>query len=390
MIANEPLRLMIVAGEASGDGHAAALVESLRCASPETNFEFSGLTGAEMRAAGVRQIVAADDLAIVGLLEVGRALGRFWQVFQTLKRHAIEEKPAAVILVDFPEFNLPLARALKKRGVQVIYYISPQLWAWRSYRVRRVRRDVDLLLTILPFEAEWYARHDFERVAFVGHPLVGNVRANTTREEFCQKHNLDATRPLIALLPGSRRQELARHLPPLAEAAALLRRTRPEMQFVVAVAPNRASSEITSLLDGHADLAANLHFVYGETYDALAAAAAAAVASGTATLEATLTNTPMVVIYKESALNWHTLGNLINVEHFALPNLIAGERIVTELIQHDFTPARVADELAALLEPERNRQTRERLRHTAAQLGEADASARAARAILNAIKGWQA
>jgi lipid-A-disaccharide synthase len=336
MIANEPLRLMIVAGEASGDHHAAALVESLRRASPETNFEFSGLTGAAMRAAGVRQIVAADDLAIVGLLEVGRALPRFWRVFQKLKRHAIEEKPAAVVLVDFPEFNLPLARALKKQGVRVIYYISPQLWAWRSYRVRRVRRDVDLLLTILPFEAAWYARHDFARVEFVGHPLVGNVAASMSRAEFCRKHNLDSARPLIALLPGSRHQELARHLPPLAEAAALVQRSQPETQFVVAVAPNRAASEITSMFDGRDDLSANLHFVYGETYNALAAADAAAVASGTATLEATMTNTPMVVIYKESALNWHTLGKLINVAHFALPNLIAGERIVTELIQHEF------------------------------------------------------
>lgn len=393
MTANESLRLMVVAGEASGDYHAAALVEELRRAAPETEFSFSGLTGAAMRWAGVQQIVAADDLAIVGLLEVGRALGRFWRVFQILKRHAVEEKPDAVVLVDFPEFNLPLARALKKRGVRVIYYISPQLWAWRSYRVRRVRRDVDLLLTILPFEAEWYARHNFERVAFVGHPLVGNVRAGVSRAEFCGKHNLDPKRPLVALLPGSRRQEVARHLPPMLAAARVMRETIPAAQFVVALAQNRERKEVEFALDTAFDvdseLEAALQVAHGETYDALAAADAAAVASGTATLEATLTNTPMVVIYKESTLNWHTLGKLINVAHFALPNLIAGERIVTELIQHDFTPARVAAELASLLEPKANRRMREKLRQTAAQLGAADASAQAAQVILEAVEEWR-
>ena len=177
------VRLMIVAGEASGDAHAAALVEKLREAAPNVGFEFFGLTGEKMRACGVETVVAADDLAIIGLLEVGRALPRFWRVFQTLKRAAQERKPDAAIFVDFPEFNLRLAKSLKKLGLKTIYYVSPQVWAWRSYRVRMIRRDVDLLLAILPFEKSWYAERGFERVEFIGHPLVGEVPASQLRRE---------------------------------------------------------------------------------------------------------------------------------------------------------------------------------------------------------------
>lgn len=384
---------MIVAGEASGDHHAAALVESLREASPQTKFDFFGMTGEHMREAGVRTIVAADDLAIVGLLEVGRALPRFLRVFRELKRAATNELPDTVVLVDYPEFNLPLARSLKKRGFRVIYFISPQLWAWRSYRVRRIKRDVDLLLTILPFEAAWYARRGFNRVEFIGHPLAGSVAAHGTRTEFCQAHDLNPARPLVALLPGSRHQEVTRHLPLMLAAASELRKTNIDAQFVVALAKNRNPDEIECALDlafnNNSDLEASLRIAHGATYDALAAADAAAVASGTATLEAMLLETPMVVVYRESALNWHTLGKLINVEHFALPNLIADKRIATELIQRDFTPTRLAHELALLLQPERNRQARDELRCATSTIGDAQASERAAQAVLKALREWK-
>src|SRR5712691_6479106 len=169
------LRLMIVAGEPSGDAHAASLARALRKAAPETEFEFSGSTGAQMRAAGVDSIVKADELAILGLWEIGRALPKFWRAFAELKRAAEERKPNAAILVDWPDFNLRLARWLHRRGVPVIYYVSPQLWAWRSYRARNVRRDVDLLLSILPFEKDWYAARGMTHVEYVGHPLAGEV-----------------------------------------------------------------------------------------------------------------------------------------------------------------------------------------------------------------------
>ncbi|MCA1628108.1 MAG: lipid-A-disaccharide synthase, partial [Acidobacteria bacterium] len=184
----EILRLMIVAGEPSGDAHAAALVRALRERAPETRFEFFGATHGELRAAGVESIVRADDLSITGLLEIGRALPKFWGAFQQLKQAALERQPDAVVLVDWPDFNLKLARALHRRGLKIIYYISPQLWAWRSYRARSIKRDVDLLLAILPFEPDWYAARGITHVEFVGHPLAGCVQPRHTRAEFRARH----------------------------------------------------------------------------------------------------------------------------------------------------------------------------------------------------------
>jgi lipid-A-disaccharide synthase len=386
-VGNEGLRLMFVAGEASGDAHAAALARELNALAEErgAQIEFFGLTGALMRAAGVETIVRADELAITGLLEVGRALPKFWRVFKSLRDEAARRKPDAVILVDFPEFNLPLATSLHKRGLKIIYYISPQLWAWRAYRVRRIRRDVDLLLTILPFEKEWYAQRGFHKIEYVGHPLAGEVKPNLSRAEICAKYKLDPSHPVIALLPGSRRREIALNLPPMLDAAARILDLKPEAQFILALAAHRSMDEIKARLEEAARRAPEstsaLRVAPNETRAILAAADAAAVASGTATLEAALTNTPLVVVYKETFTNWHTLGRLIHVEHYGLVNLIAEKRIAPELMQNDFTGETLARELLALLEPERNARARRGLREAAAKLGAGGASRRAADAI---------
>ncbi|MGI8565704.1 MAG: lipid-A-disaccharide synthase [Pyrinomonadaceae bacterium] len=389
---DESIRLMIVAGEASGDAHAAALVRALRGKAPAARFEFFGATEREMRAAGVESIVRADELAIMGLLEVGRALPKFWGAYKTLKAAALARRPDAAILVDWPDFNLPLARAMHRRGIKVIYYISPQLWAWRARRVRNIRRDVDLLLAILPFEPEWYRERGITHVEFVGHPLTGEVQPRYGRVEFCARHDLDPSRPLIALLPGSRRKELQRILPPMIDAAGHVSRERPDAQFVVALASSRSSDEARAIIDaalsnGLPDSVA-LRVTQHETREALAAADAAGVASGTATLEAALTETPLVVVYKESALNWHTLGRLIDVEHFGLVNLIADERLATELMQDDFTGETLARELLELLDAEHNARFRARLRAATARLGAGGASDRAAESVLRAVREW--
>jgi len=381
---------MIVAGEASGDAHAAALVNALRQSQPQTNFEFFGATGALMRAAGVDPVVRSDDLAILGLLEIGRALPKFWSAYKQLKQAAIQRQPDVVILVDWPDFNLKLARALHRRGLKIIYYISPQLWAWRSYRARSIQRDVDLLLSILPFEKGWYAERGIEHVEYVGHPLAGEVRARWDREEFSRQLKLNPQLPIIALLPGSRRKEVERILPPMLEAAALISDRRPEVQFVVVVAPGRTSDEIRSIVRAQRaeplPLPSCLHIVSDQSREALAAADAAAIASGTATLEAALLETPMVVVYKESMFNWNTLGRLINVDHYGLVNLVVGERVATELMQDDFNGERLADELLLLLEKGRNEAVRARLREVAEQLGEGGASSCAAEKIMTAIR----
>lgn len=376
----ERYKLMIVAGEPSGDAHAAALVRALRA---KASLDCFGATGPLMRDEGVETVVNSDELAIMGIVEVGRVFPKFIRAFRALKAAAIEKTPDAVILVDWPEFNLRLAAALHRRGLKVIYYISPQLWAWRPRRVSNIKRDVDLLLSILPFEAEWYRERGVEHVEFVGHPLSGEVKAQFGREEFCRRNDLDPGRPIVSFLPGSRRKELERILPPMLDAIAQLRVARPEIQVVVVVAPSRTiaeTMEIMSIRD-----VGPVKVVERQTREALSASDAAAIASGTATLEAALLETPMVVVYKESAVNWHTLGRLITVPHFGLVNLVARDAIATELMQDDLTGERLADELLKLLEPEANQKMRARLRDVAHQLGQPGASERAAIKILSIL-----
>ncbi|HEY8227487.1 MAG TPA: lipid-A-disaccharide synthase [Pyrinomonadaceae bacterium] len=386
---SEQFSIMIVAGEPSGDAHAAALVRALRAAAPDTRFEFFGATGRLMRAEAIETIVDSEELAIMGIVEVTRALPRFIKAFRALKRAALDKKPDAVILVDWPEFNLRLAATLHRNGLKVIYYISPQLWAWRPKRVEKIQRDVDLLLSILPFEADWYEQRGVTHVAFVGHPLAGEVKPRFDRLEFSRRHDLDEQRPIITFLPGSRQKEVQRILPSMLAAIHQLNIKRPDVQSVVCVAPNRTIEETRAIIARQNGSGAPLRIVHGETREALAASDASAVASGTATLEAALVGTPMVIVYKESPINWHTLGRLITAEHFGLVNLVAGERLVIELMQKDLTGQNLSTELLALLDKKRNFALRERLRDVAQRLGEPGASERAARKVIAAIRQWK-
>ena len=380
---------MLVSGEASGDAHAAKLVKALREISPKTEIEFFGATGAKMREAGVETILNADDLAIVGLPEIARALPMFWNAFQKLKKIAVERKPDAVILVDFPDFNLKLAKSLKKAGLKIIYYISPQLWAWRKHRKKTIEKYVDLLLTILPFEKNWYAEQGISHIEYVGNPLAGEVKANLGKEEFCSKHNLDSKKPIIALLPGSRHKEIVRILPLMLETASIMTEKKPEIQFLIALLSERRSADAKTVIEQakkkNLKLPETLLAIWGETRDVLNAADAAAVTSGTATLETAIIGTPMTIVYKTSAFNYATLRPLIRVPHFGLINLIAQERLAKELIQGDFTKEKLSRELFQLLEPANNQQMREKLKKVVETLGKG-ASERAAKAILQYLQ----
>jgi len=375
---------MLVAGEASGDAHGASLVHAFRQAEPNLQFEFFGATGAQMRAAGVESIVDTDTLSILGLWEIGSVLPKFLRAFRDLKRATIARRPDVVVLIDWPDFNLRLARWLHRRGFPVVYYVSPQVWAWRSYRARSIQRNVDLLLSILPFEKLWYAGRDMPHVEYVGHPLVGNVKPSFDREEFCRRHDLDPMQPIISLLPGSRYKELVRILPPMLDAAAKISKIRSDIQFVLVNAPNRDPKEAKQIISHRqaGSLPANLRVVQHETREALAASDAAAIASGTATLEAALLGTPMVIVYKESPINWHLLGRLIHVDNYGLVNLVAGRDVVTELMQNELNGEQLARELLTLLEPARNQTIRDAMRDVSAKLGEPAASQRAAESIL--------
>jgi lipid-A-disaccharide synthase len=373
---------MIVTGEASGDAHAAELVGGLRELAPEMEWELFGSTGPRLREADVETIVSADDFAVVGIAEIASVLPMFWRAFRKLRKAAETRLPDAVILVDFPEFNLKLARSLRKHyDGKIIYYISPQLWAWRKYRKRTIRDHVDVLLSILPFEKDWYAEQGIRNVEYVGNPLVGKVKPKLTREAFRLTNGIHADKPLIALLPGSRGTEITHILPDLIRTAELIRKMRPDIQYAVAAASGK--KEMIEKITGEN---AGFTIIENEIYDILNAADAAAIASGTATLEAGMIGTPMAIVYKGTELNNKILRPLISVEHFGLINLVAGERIVKEFIQKDFTPESLSEELFSLLNTERNAEVRSRLKAAVEKLGEVNASGLAAEAVLRQLE----
>lgn len=384
-------RIFVSAGEPSGDAHGAKLLTALRAAEPEAEFEFFGAGGPKLRQAGLEAVVKTDNMAIVGLPEIARALPMFIKAFSALKRSAAERDADVAVLIDYPDFNLRLAKSLKSKGINTVYYISPQLWAWRKYRLRTVRRNVDLLISILPFEKDWYAENGYARVEYVGSPLVREIYAIRSRDEFRESRGLDARIPIIALLPGSRHRELDRILPEMLRAAARVSKEREGARFLIALAANRRDEEVEAAMnrlsaDERSRLEGRLLKIRDETYDALNASDVAAVASGTATLETGIIGTPMAIVYKTSALNYSLLRPMIDVSHFGLINLIAGERVAKELIQHEFTPETLASELLRLLESSENARVRAELKKAADKLGRGGASARAANAILQLFK----
>jgi lipid-A-disaccharide synthase len=370
-------RIMVVAGEASGDKHAARLIGALRRLAPEHEWEVFGSGGAEMRAAGVETLVDIRELAIMGLLEVLRALPRFLRVFRQLRQAARERQPEAIILVDWPEFNLRLAKKLRRDGHRVFYYISPQIWAWRRYRIRTIRRHIEKMLVILPFEKEFYEKYGVD-VEYVGHPLLDSVRVGSSRDEFCQKHNLDPGRKIIAFLPGSRHSEIRYILPPLLETITRLRDIHPDWQCVLPLARTLSRAEVASV--------EGLTIIENDTCNAIAAADLAVVASGTATLETAIIGTPLIVVYRASELNWRIFHPLIRVPWVGMPNLIAGRQIAPELLQSELNSGRLTAEITALLgDPARLAATREEMGRVRELLGEANASERAAMSIINKL-----
>lgn len=365
-------RLLVSCGEPSGDLYAADLVRHLRgrTAVPPDVF---GLGGDRLEAEGARLLAHVRDLAVVGLWEVVSHLPRFRRIFRGLLAEVDRERPDLAVLVDYPDFNLRVARALHRRRIPVVYYVSPQVWAWRPRRLRAIRDHVAHMIVIFPFEAKVYEDAGVP-VTFVGHPLVDLVAPERDRNGFLASNGLDPTRPVIALLPGSRAKEIAHNLPPLAGAVRLLAQRRPDLQFLAAVAPSIDPRTL------RAALPPNVALVQGRTHAALSAANVAVVASGTATVEAALLGTPMVVVYRLSALTYHLGRRFVKVPHVAMANLIAQKGIVPELIQDEFTPERVADAVLPLLGPA-GEAMREALAEVRRRLGAPGASGRAAEVV---------
>ena len=332
-------RIFLSAAEASGDMYAAWFVEALRERVPEA--ECFGCAGPRLRDVGCEALLRSESIAMVGLAEVAGEIPRVWRQYRRLVTDALERRPELAVLVDAPDFNLRLARHLRRHGIPVLYLVAPQAWAWRPWRVDQLRRVVDRLLCIFPFEEAWFRQRGVN-VEYIGHPLAGRVRPRWSREEFFTQQRLDLRQPLLALLPGSRRREVSLNLPVLLEAAG-----RCGAQSLIAAPPELPLPE------------APLPVVRGATYDALAHADLALVASGTATIEAALLGTPMVVVYRVTEPTWLLGRLLVRTPFYSMVNLVAERRLVPELIQDAFTPTRVTEEVRRLLS---NRDARNMMR----------------------------
>lgn len=356
--------ILISAGEASGEHYGAQLMEALKKDHPE--WKFFGLGGDEMRAAGCELVVESRDVAVVGLVEVLRHLPRIRQCFGRLVQAARQRHPAAAVLIDFPDFNFRLARNLHRMGIPVIYFVSPQLWAWRSGRINLVRRYVRKMLVIFPFEEEFYRQRGID-ADFVGHPLAGEVPPALPRDRFAREHNLNPAKQWIALLPGSRKKEVLLNLPTLLGTAGLLGEN---YQFLLPVASTLDPQWVRAQMAGAKMAGAQMAgappsiTLLDDAWQALLLSRAAVVASGTATVQAALSATPFVMVYRVSKLTWLMGRWMVRVPHFAMVNLIAGKRVVPELVQKDFTARNVREQLVELLKdgPARSRMVGELVR----------------------------
>ncbi len=375
-----PTQILLSAGEASGDMYAARLAVELKRRADVSIF---GMGGAQMRAAGVDITTDYSEVAVLGITEILKHMPQLLRAMRKLVSETVSRKPALAILTDFPGFHLRLARKVKPLGVKNVYYICPQFWAWRPWRVNLVRRRFALALCIFPFEEKFFADAGVP-VKFIGHPLVGRVRATLSRGEFAAKHRLDPAGKTITVLPGSRRGEIARHLPTLLQSCSELDTQCPgKFNFVLALAAEANAVEVQTLIPA----ATNVTIVRGDTYNALAAADAAIICSGTATVEAALLDVPMVVVYKVSKLTALLAKPLIRTRFFGMVNLIAEKEVAPELIQEKFTAEAVTREIRALIEPARAEQARGDLAEVRRLLGPPGAVERAAEAILGLLSG---
>ncbi|HYV18344.1 MAG TPA: lipid-A-disaccharide synthase [Verrucomicrobiae bacterium] len=390
-----PARVLIVAGEASGDLYGGLIQRAMREGAPATPRDtephsgpstaappivFTGIGGGAMRAAGLEPLADAAVIGVTGIVEVAARFGAIWDAYRAASRILSDPatRPDLAILIDYPDFNLRLAARARAAGVPVLYFVSPQVWAWRRGRVRQMAGLVDRMLVILPFEEAIY-RAAGVPVTFVGHPLLDLVRTHRNRRQERARLGLDPDRPVVALLPGSRRNELAAHLPPMLDAVARLRSEFRDLQSLLTVAPTRREEEIRALAQKALPGQPLPVLVREDRYDAVAAADVAVVASGTATLETALLGTPMVIVYRMNPMTYALARRLTDLPHVGMPNLIAGRRVVPELIQDECAGPSIARALRGILtDPARAGAMRSELEGVRARLGEPGAIGRVA------------
>lgn len=370
-------KLYIITGEASGDLHASNLMKSILHQDKDVDFRYWG--GDNMAAVAGKPVKHISELAFMGFIEVVANLRTILTNIKFCKKDILKYKPDALVLVDYPGFNLRIAKWAKAQGIPVIYYVSPQIWAWKQNRVHTIKKVVDKMLVILPFEKDFYAKFGMD-VTFVGHPLLDAIeqfRAKTDKVDLYAKHNLDK-RPVIALLPGSRKQEINTKLPIMLDSLSEF----DDYQFLIAGAPALKSSFYEPFLK-HSK---NVHLIHGETYDLLSIATAALVTSGTATLETALFGVPEVVCYKGSSISYHIAKRLIKVDYISLVNLILQKEAVKELIQDECNAKSIEKELKLILPGQpKNAHMKKDYADLLKILGEGGASNEAAKVVLESI-----
>jgi len=374
-------KILLVAGEVSGDLHGSHLVEAIHRIDPE--IQFFGVGGEGLKRVGMRLLHHSQSLSVVGITEVFVKLRSILKALRTLKRSLEREKPDLVILIDFPDFNLRLARIVHRKGIPILYYISPQVWAWRPGRVKLIARLVKKMVVLFSFEVPLYEAAGVD-VEWVGHPLLDIVRPTLSKEMALQQFGLDPGRRTIGLLPGSRIHEIERLLPSLLASAQLLQKEIPDLQFVIPLAPGVSRATLSSRMNS---ISVPVTVVEGFTYDVMNLCELLITASGTATLEAAILGKPMIIIYKVSFSTYWIGRALVRVNHIGLPNLVAEKEIALELIQKDVNPQRIVEEAFRILrDPLLSRKMTESMGEVRHKLGEPGAAERAGRIICSMLR----
>ncbi len=375
---------MIIAGEASGDLHGSRLVASMRSRCPDCSF--FGMGGPELKKQGVDILFDPAKIAVVGVVEVITHLADIFSAQKILRRKMAAERPELLIIIDFPDFNLLLAKKAKRLGIPVFYYITPQVWAWRKGRVKTMKKVVDRLGVILPFEKPFFQKHGLD-VDYVGHPLLDSVEVKLTREQFVQKYSIKSENKVVGLLPGSRKKEIISLLPIFLQAAKQLQSmTEKNITFVIPLASTLKKSDLDQNgLSEYTDTL-DIQVLEQDRYELMASSDCVIAASGTVALELALVNTPFVVVYKVSPLTWFLGKLLVKIDFASLVNLIAEKEVVSELLQYDAVPERISEETFQLLFDEKTRQRlMEGLDLVRKRLGEKGASDQAAAVALECI-----
>jgi len=392
--------LLIITGEDSGDLYGGNLAREIKKLSPDINI--SGVGGRQMRSAGVDIFCDVSDISVVGFWEVIEKLGLIRRLYKQVVERLDSGNVKGIVLIDYPGFNLKIAEAAKKRGIPVFYYISPQVWAWRKRRVKTIKKYVDKMMVILPFEKEFYQREGVD-VEFVGHPLLEVIASNSeaisssNKKEICQDLGVDDKKLIIGILPGSRKKEIAYMLPEILKASSLIKEKYPSVQFLLPLAQSVEEDYLKDFITNacHSErseesLHSYIKLVKGKNYDVMKVSDLLITKSGTSTLEAAIIGTPMIIVYKTSITSYYLAKALVNVTYAGLPNLLAGKEVAPELLQHKMNAKSIAEKATYFLQKkDRLEQMKEELKNIKYSLGEQGASKRTAKVIIDYIKTGQ-